>query len=299
MNTEDKKVLFIVNKFSGTGYQASLEGKIIEACENHNMECFIEFTKSRGHATELAKEGVQKKFSSIMAVGGDGTVNEVARGLLHTSVPMGILPRGSGNGLSRHLGIPMKISHALQSLFSSQIISMDTFTLNGQLSLNVSGVGFDGHIANLFAKDKKRGFTGYARLTITEFFKFNEFHATISFGTETITRKAFIMAIANSSQYGNNARIAPAASVCDELLHLSILKKVPPYRLDFIYSFFSGNVDQSAYCDVIEAKNFVIKTDKRVAFHIDGEPCGETDQFDIRLLPGSLRMLVPATSTRF
>ncbi|MBL7858726.1 MAG: diacylglycerol kinase family lipid kinase [Cyclobacteriaceae bacterium] len=294
MNIEGKQVLFIVNKFSGTGYQAGVEGKIIEACEKQDVECTIEFTRGRGHATELAQEGVEKKFTSIIAVGGDGTVNEVAQGLVHTPVPMGILPKGSGNGLSRHLRIPLTLSGALQNLFNSRVIAMDTFTLNDKLSLNVSGIGFDGHVANLFGKDKKRGFTGYAKLTIHEFFQFKEFEASITLENQTLERKAFIMAIANSSQYGNNARIAPAASVCDGLLHLSILKKVPPFRLDFMYAFFSGKVDRSIYCDVIEAKNFTIKTNKPMSFHIDGEPCGEADQFHIRLLPASLNMLVPA-----
>ena len=294
MKNEVNKVLFIVNKHAGKGYLPELEGKIIEACENNDIECSIEFTQARGHATTLAKQAViENNFKQVIAVGGDGTVNEVANGLLHSHMPMGIIPKGSGNGLARHLRIPMKVPEAMKSLFTSQVIAMDTFQLNGKLSLNVSGIGFDGHISNLFGKEKKRGLQGYAKHVLNEFIRFKEFEAEIQTQKQTLTRKAFVIAIANSSQYGNNARIAPAASVCDQLLHINILKKVPPYRVDFIYSFFSGTVDQSAYCEILETDKLSIRTLNPVSYHIDGEPCGETDTFSIELLPASLKMLVP------
>lgn len=294
MKNEVNKVLFIVNKYSGTGYQPAVEGRIIEACEQQDIECSIEFTQGRGHATALASQAAAAgEFRYVVAVGGDGTVNEVAQGLLGTSTAMGILPKGSGNGLARHLRIPMKLSEALKTLFSSQPIAMDTFLLNGKLSLNVSGIGFDGHIANLFGKEKKRGLQGYAKHALNEFIQFREFEVEIDTARQSLSRKAFVVAIANSSQYGNNARIAPAASVCDQLLHISILKKVPAYRLDFVYAFFAGKIDRTAYCEIVETDKLTIRLNAPVAYHIDGEPCGVNDRFDIELQPRSLRMLVP------
>lgn len=294
---EVSKVLFIVNKFAGTGYQPDVDGKIIEACEQQDAECSLAFTKGRGHATLLAQQAVAEgTYSRVIAVGGDGTVNEVARGLLHSNTPMGIIPKGSGNGLARHLRIPLKITDAVKSLFTSQPLAMDTFTINEKLSLNVSGIGFDGHIANLFGADKKRGFQGYARLALNEFIQFPEFEAEIRAGDERLDRKVFVIAVANSSQYGNNARIAPAASICDQLLHVSILKKVPPYRLDFIYSFFNGKIDQSSFCQVLITKQLSIRLKEKIAYHVDGEPCGFADQFTIAILPGSLKILVPENS---
>jgi diacylglycerol kinase (ATP) len=297
---EVNKVLFIVNKFSGRGYQAEVDGKIIEACENQQIECTLEYTQSRGHATDLARQAAEeKKFDQVIAVGGDGTVNEVATGLLHSDIPMGILPKGSGNGLGRHLGIPLNITQSLKTLFTSQVIAMDTFRLNGKLSLNVSGIGFDGHVANLFGNNTKRGLQGYAKLTLNEFVQFKEFEAEIITGGKTVQRRAFIIAVANSSQYGNNARIAPAASICDEILHVCFLKKIPPYRLDFIYSFFSGNIEQSSYCEMMETKEMTIRVNTPVAYHIDGEPCGVHDTFRIEILPHSLKMLVPKGSLKY
>ncbi|MBT1702467.1 diacylglycerol/lipid kinase family protein [Chryseosolibacter indicus] len=297
---ESKKVLFIVNKYSGTEYRPEVEGRIIEACEKQDIECTIEFTQGPGHATELAQQVVDHKmYDMVVAVGGDGTVNEVAKGLLHSSIPMGIIPKGSGNGLARHLGISTKIPLAINYLFNSQTIAMDTFKVNGKLSLNVSGIGFDGHIANLFGKDKKRGLQGYAKLTISEFIRFKEFEAEITTENASIKRKAFIIAFANSSQYGNNARIAPAASVCDEILHVCYLQKVPAYRLDFVYNFFNGTIEQSSFCEIHTAKKVNIKLNTPMAFHIDGEPCGVDDHFQIEIVPHSLRINVPKHSLKF
>ena len=297
MKNEVNNVLFIVNKFSGKGYQSSVEGKILEACRDKNIECNIVFTEGRGHATELARTAAtEKRVNCVVAVGGDGTVNEVAQGLVHSTMLMGIIPNGSGNGLARHLRIPVSVPKSLASLFNSHVISMDTFRMNGKLSLNVSGIGFDGHIANLFAKDKKRGLQGYTKLTVHEFFQFKEFEAEIELEEQTLKRTAFVVAIANSSQYGNNARIAPAASVCDQLLHINILKKVPPYRVDFIYSFFYGKIDKSPFCEVFQTNKMTIRLDKPMAFHIDGEPCGTANLFTIELLPYSLKMLAPAAA---
>jgi YegS/Rv2252/BmrU family lipid kinase len=296
VNNEVKKVLFIINKYAGTGFRPELEGKIIEMCQSHDIECNIEFTQSRGHATELARSAADQNFQRVIAVGGDGTVNEVAQGLLNTSVEMGIIPRGSGNGLARHLGIPISIMPAIKNIFNSYALAMDTFTVNGHLSLNVSGIGFDGHIANLFGNTKKRGLPGYIKLTVQEFFRFKEFEATINIDDKIFDKKAFIIAIANSSQYGNNARIAPAASVCDQLLHITILKKVPPHRVDFVYSFFAGKIERSSYCEIITSNKFTIDLSKPVSFHIDGEPSGTSKSFTIALQPTSLNILVPNNS---
>lgn len=295
MNNEVKKVLFIVNKYAGTGYQPSLEGKILDACEQQEVECSIEFTRGRGHATELSQNAQGKGFCQVIAVGGDGTVNEVAKGLLNSKVEMGIIPRGSGNGLARHLGISLNITQALKLLFNSNIIAMDTFMVNSQLSLNVSGLGFDGHIANLFGKGTKRGLAGYVKLTILEFIRSKEVEATLIIDGKTYYKKAFIIAIANSSQYGNNARIAPTASVCDGLLNITFLKKLPPYRIDFVYDFFAGKIKNSTFCELVEGKNIIINLPKPVAYHIDGEPSGICDTFTIDIIPASLKMIVPNT----
>lgn len=294
MNDEDKKVFFIVNRLSGTGFRAELETSIRNHCRERSLQCTVAYTERPAHATTLAIEAVSDGFKIVVAVGGDGTVNEVAQGLLRTPAIMGIIPKGSGNGLARHLGIPLKLNPALESLFNSKAISMDTFRINGRLSLNVSGIGFDGYIAELFGLKKKRGFQGYTRLVLNEFMQFPEFEARITPGEAHLVKKAFVIAIANSSQYGNNAIIAPAASVSDGLLNISILKKIPPYRLDFIYAFFSGTLDRSAYCENLQVRDTLIQLDKLAPWHVDGEPAGKADHFKIEMIPASLNILAPS-----
>jgi len=294
--SEGKKLLFIVNKFSGAGYKPQLEGRILTACKKHNIECIIEFTNGPGHATELAKAATLKKIDGVIAVGGDGTVNEVAQGLVHSATPMGILPKGSGNGLARHLGISMRIGNALKQLLTGMAIPIDTFMLNEKLSVNVSGVGFDGHIANLFSTGTKRGLRGYAKLVTREYFRFKEFSFDVQLNTMGKKHeKAFMIAFANSSQYGNNARVSPQSSVKDQILQLIILKKIPLYRgLVFGYKMFAKKLKPGKRYQSLSFQNGILKTDHPVAFHIDGEAGGLATEFRIDLQPKSLHMIVPA-----
>lgn len=292
---EVKKLLFIVNKYSGVGYQPQLEGKIIDACKAQDIECTIEFTKGPGHATDLATQAISQ-FDGTIAVGGDGTVNEVARGVVHSSLPMGILPKGSGNGLARHIGMSMNIERALHQLLQGKIIRMDSFTLNNKLSINVSGIGFDGHVANLFSTGTKRGLWGYTKLVALEYFRYKEFSAEFTLDTQHPSmHESFMMAIANSSQYGNNAWVSPHSSIADQSLQLAIVKKIPLYKgISFGYSMFTKGLTDNSRYHMISFKNASIKTQQPVAYHIDGEPCGHADLFDIRLQPQSLSMMIPA-----
>jgi diacylglycerol kinase (ATP) len=292
--SESKKVLFIINRFSGGGYRPSIEGRLIDYCAQHNVECTIEFTKARGHATELARQSaVEKKFQVVFAVGGDGTVNEVAQGLVGTTTTMGIIPKGSGNGLARHLGIPMNFKRSLSLISSDNIICMDTFLVNGMLSVNVSGVGFDGHVASLFGKNGKRGFIGYSKLVLKEFLSFDEFPIEIEMDGRHLVKDSFIVALANSSQFGNNAKVAPQASVCDQWLDVCFVKKVPLHRaLGFGYNLFSGRLNKSSLVEIIKAQNAHLKFKSPMSFHIDGEAHPPTREMTVKIQPASLKMLV-------
>jgi YegS/Rv2252/BmrU family lipid kinase len=288
-----KNVLFVINRHSGIGFNFDLESRIKETCDKNAVSSSIEFTQYRAHATKLAAEASSHGFDSVVAVGGDGTINEVAQGLLNSNTVMGILPRGSGNGLARHLRIQARLSDAINKLFDNVPIRMDTLMINDRLSLNVSGIGFDGHIANLFANRKIRGLPGYLRLAANELLKFKEFDIEITIGENVRADKAFILAFANSSQYGNNIKIAPSASVRDGSFDLTLMRKVSLLNLRFIYSFLRGNLRNSSLCDLLLAQQALVKTQQPVPYHIDGEPCGMADNFNIKLMPASLSVLVP------
>jgi diacylglycerol kinase (ATP) len=291
--TANKKVLFIVNKRSGLGFQASVEDRMLDVCKKNGAIGSIAYTQGVGHATALANEASLNNFEYVIAVGGDGTINEVAQGLIHSNTAMGILPRGSGNGLARHFGIPLSLPEAIDQLFFNKVLRMDTLFVNERLSLNVSGIGFDGHVANLFATTKIRGLVGYVVLAVKEYIKFHQFEAEIYLGEKKIVRRAFIIALANSTQYGNDIRIAPFASVSDGLLNISIIKKVPIYRLDLAYAFLRGRLKESDMIESIETSKVLVKTSTAVPFHVDGESCGVHDTFNIQVKPASLSVLVP------
>ncbi|MCX7638073.1 MAG: YegS/Rv2252/BmrU family lipid kinase [Cyclobacteriaceae bacterium] len=288
-----KKFLFIINKYSGRGYQPRVEGKILDACARNNTECTLEFTQKPGHARELARSGTDH-FDTIVAVGGDGTVNEVASGLVNTSVPLGIIPKGSGNGLARHLGIPMKYDRAVNTLFESKPLLIDTFELNGRLGVNVAGIGFDGHVANLFGDRSVRGLWGYTRLVVREFLHYRETEVTVQTDKHEYTSCDFMLAIANSSQYGNNARIAPHASLTDQLLHIVHVAKPPAFYVPlFIEKLFTGSLRENKFYKSEVCQKACISLTRETPFHIDGEPCGRAASFNICIKPATLSVLAP------
>lgn len=274
-----------------------MEGRIVEQCEKLNIESTIEFTQSPGHATELARKAVDQNADFVFAVGGDGTVNEVAQGLVGSNVAMGILPKGSGNGLARHLGLSMSFRKSLGILSVHHKQMIDTIVVNGKLSVNVSGIGFDGHVAGLFANKAKRGLIGYAKLILKEFINFKSFDAHVEVNGKSFETKSFIIALANSSQFGNNARVAPQASVCDQLIDVCFIKKVPLLQaIGFSSKMFSGTLDQSKYVDIIKTERLTLNLNQSVAYHIDGEAMNASDRFEVAIRPSSLRVLVPFKS---
>jgi diacylglycerol kinase family enzyme len=192
----------------------------------------------------------------------------------------------------------MKIDPALKQVLGGRVIAMDTFRMNDHLSLNVSGIGFDGHVANLFGEGKKRGFWGYTKLAVQEYLSYNEFESILSIDGQSPNHfKSFIIAIANSSQYGNNARVAPLASVMDQSLQLAIVKKVPTQRgFPFAFQMFTGKLETGKDYECLAFKNGIIEVSTPAAYHIDGEPCGYANEFKIEILPRSLQMIAPAAS---
>ena len=293
----NKSALFIVNKFSGGGYRPEVEGRIIETCRAAGIECRIEFTQSRGHATELAQWAVAQKMDLVFAVGGDGTVNEVAQGLVGSKVAMGILPKGSGNGLARHLAVPMDFKRSLRLISHHEEEQIDTVLINQKLSVNVSGIGFDGHVAAMFAGKAKRGLVGYTKLVLNEFRSFKPFEASVTLNGTTFHSKPFIIAVANSSQFGNNAKVAPRASVCDQLIDVSFIQKIPFTQAPaFAGKMFTGNLDRSRFVEIHKAEKLSIQLKEPIAFHIDGEAMPSTDVFEATIQPRSLKVLLPTKS---
>ncbi|PZX20312.1 YegS/Rv2252/BmrU family lipid kinase [Breznakibacter xylanolyticus] len=296
MTSNKKNALFIVNPFSGLGKQQTIHQLIEKEIDHAKWNCEIVMTAYAGHARELSREAASR-YDVVAAVGGDGTVNEVGSGLLGTTTLMAIIPAGSGNGLARHLRIPLKVNRALQLFNNYQLQPIDVMKVNNRYSFNVSGVGFDGHISHLFADIKRRGPLGYVKLISMEFSKYQAKTYHITIDGKTRTKKAFLISFANSTQYGNNAHIAPSAVIDDGLIDICVISDFPKYTAPaLLLSLFDQTIDQSKYDDIYLGRHIVVESDEPLTVHVDGEPLSTGNRLDIDILPLSLNMMVPDAS---
>ena len=287
--TENKKVLFVVNPISGgKSKEAALE--LLNTALDGQITYTVVESERANHATELAKEAILNGYDAVIAVGGDGTVNEIGKALVNSTVALGVIPFGSGNGFARHRKIPIAIKDAIEVInrFSTKIV--DTATLNGEVFLTTAGLGFDAHVGWKFSESRSRGFLTYSQIAINEFigYKEEDYHLIID-GKELKT-KAFVVSIANGGQYGNNAWIAPEASMEDGKLNVCIIKPFPAHVTpDIVLKLFSKKLTASKYYESFEAEKIqIIKAGK---FHLDGEPRETDGDLVIQIVPKSLKVI--------
>ncbi len=288
-----KRICFIINPIAGIGRQKAVERLIEKYLDTSVFDAEIKRTNAPKHATLLAQEAVKENFSIIVAVGGDGSLNEVAKGLIDSDVTMAIIPVGSGNGLARHLNIPLDVKKALQLLNSGQIKTIDTVNFNDELFLNVAGVGFDAHIGWAFSKYKKRGFWSYVKLVLREFpaYKHQEYELTID--GKTTLHNAFLITFANGSQWGSNAYISPLSVIDDGIIEIAILKDVSIFNFPYLaFKLLTKKLHLSSHLELLKAKEVIIKQKNTIA-HIDGEPIDTGNTIHIKVNPASLKILVP------
>ena len=288
-----KRVAFIVNPVSGIGRQNGIEKIIRNEMSPNHWETEIIYTKYKGHAHEIAF-GARNNYDMVVAVGGDGTVNEVGSALIGTDTTLGILPTGSGNGLARYLGMPFKIPKALQVLNYYQRHIIDTIKFNEYFSLNVAGVGFDAHISHKFAKLKNRGPIAYAQLITKEFANYKSSPYTITINDKTQEWDAFLISFANSSQWGNNVQIAPSAEIDDGLIDVCVIREFPKYTAPaLLINLLDQSIDRNRYDVVVKAHSIKIQREKPMLGHIDGEPVFLGEEVNVEILPLSLTVAIP------
>ncbi|MBU0696213.1 MAG: diacylglycerol kinase family lipid kinase [Bacteroidetes bacterium] len=288
-----KKILFIVNPISGGLNKAFFPNLIDKYLDHGIFKAEIIFSEYIGHARKLTEDSLKNQFDIVVAVGGDGTINEVASVMESSGKLMGIIPCGSGNGLARTLKIPLKNSDAIERLNGLKIIQIDTGILNGKKFFNMAGLGFDAHISSLFAKDKNRGFGGYIKTTLNEISKYKPDDYQIDVDGQLFEQECFMLSIANSSQYGNNAHVSPTASVQDGLLDVCLIKPFPMYIFPSLgYRMFSKSADGSKFVRIVKGKEILIKRSKAGPVHLDGEPqqMGEVISVGIKHL--SLNLII-------
>lgn len=285
-----KRILFIVNPISGHRDKRQFGEEVAAVLDGEEIAYEVVFTKRAGHATELAAAAVKEGYDIVAAVGGDGTLNEVARGLLHSDTAMAVIPCGSGNGLARCLHLPMKTSDALRMLREAKVERIDTATVNGELFLSVAGIGLDAQTAFDFARDPRRGFIPYAYYASSNYFHLKPETVKITFdGRKTLTCSPMLVTFANSNQYGYNAVIAPHASLQDGLLDTCILSRPPlPVLPAFVTMLMHGLLDRSRYLTEIQAAHITVERPSAGVVNLDGEPVMMDAVLDIRVVPGSL-----------
>ncbi len=267
------KTLFIVNPASGTGRQKNIETVIKENLDHDLFDYSVRYTEHIHHGTELAREAADQGYDCVVAVGGDGSVNDVAQGLKDTGVHMGIIPCGSGNGLARTLKIPLRPALAVKTLNKLQSQTIDSIVINDRyLSVNAAGVGFDAHIARLLKVAKKRGFQAYASLFFREYASYENSNYRLTIDGRTLYRKAWFIAIANGRQYGYNLSVAPKAQIADGLLDITIIDKVPIEHIAITAPMaFMNLLDHSQHAEMFRAKEVHLEGNLDKWVNIDGE----------------------------
>lgn len=292
-----KNIAFIINPISGAKETQNAKRKLPKLImQTLDMELWlpnIVFTEYAGHATELAHQYARMGFDAVVAVGGDGTVNEVARGLKDTKTALGILPMGSGNGFARHLNIPIRPQKALEMINHSEPINVDYGLANGRLFVSTCGTGFDAVVADNFAGSNKRGFMTYLQNTLKVAFSYQpQTYHIVGDGLD-VTHKAFLITFANANQWGYEAMIAPKASVQDGKMDIMLMSSHAILgSASLALRLFTGSIDNSYFMDTIRAKEITLEREEVAPFHIDGDPVEMDKNIHIKIVADGLKVLV-------
>ena len=300
-----KNIAFIINPVSGSKETQNAKKKlpklIMQTLDSEQWLPNIAFTEYAGHAVELAHQYARMGFDAVVAVGGDGTVNEVARGIVSGSrftvngsqTALGILPMGSGNGFARQLNIPIRPQKALEMINHSEPISVDYGLANGKLFVSTCGTGFDALIADHFAGSNKRGFATYFQNILKDVFSYTpQTYHIVGDGLD-VTHKAFLITFANANQWGYEALIAPKASVQDGKMDIMLMSSHAILgSASLALRLFAGSIDDSHFMDTLRAKEVTLERESAAPFHIDGDPQEMEKNIHIKIVADGLRVLV-------
>jgi len=292
-----KNIAFIINPISGGKETQNAKRKlpklIQQILDPAKWLPNISFTEYAGHGYELAHQYARMGFDAVVAVGGDGTVNEIARGLRDTETALGIIPMGSGNGFARHLNIPMRPTKAIEMLNHSEPIRVDYGLANGKMFVSTCGTGFDAVIADHFAKSNKRGFMTYLQDVLKEVFSYQpQTYQLVGDGLD-VTHKAFLVTFANANQWGYEALIAPKASVQDGKMDIMMMSSHALLgSASLALRLFAGSIDDSHFMDTFRAKEVTLVRESVAPFHIDGDPVEMEKDIHIQIVEDGLNVLV-------
>lgn len=293
-----KRVVFILNPISGTRHRDDVEKIALETLSPDQFECDFQYTQYKGHGSELARAAVEGGADIVAAVGGDGTINEVASQLVNTDTVLAVIPHGSGNGLAYHLHIPIDLAKSMQVIKRMHEERVDTCQINGRYFFSIAGIGFDAKVAFDFNQDTHRGFAFYLKHILKNYFHYQPGSYKIEYDGERREDSAFFITFANSSQWGYNVKIAPMASIQDGFVEVCIVKR-PKLLLKLLNvdlpMLLSSHFDHSNIVQYISCEHLRIeaKDGSSIYLHIDGDAAGIVENVDVQVVPKSLRILVP------
>ncbi|MGI9192155.1 MAG: diacylglycerol/lipid kinase family protein [Chitinophagaceae bacterium] len=290
-------LFFIVNSRSKSSQQAQFTRALLTHIADQKHE--VHRTEYAGHAEVLAREAVQKNAQAIIAVGGDGTVNEVVQAIGLSGIPLGIIPMGSGNGLARHAGVPLNINLAMQLLVQGEIQAVDLAQANDYFFVSNCGFGFDAYITQQIKHEKNRGLPMYIKACLKGYFKYpvNTFQITLN--GETLERKAFMLNIANGREFGYGFTIAPQAGMQDGLLDILVVKPFPWYKsIGLMKDAWFKQWDKNALCEHHRANSITVSGPQTLHLQTDGDARNSAAEYHIFVHPKALNLVVPKGQTQ-
>ena len=288
-----KKAIFIINLISGTSDKAAIPGLIDQLLDKEKFKYEIAITEYAGHASEIAAKAKDDGVDMVVAVGGDGTVNEVARAIVHSNTALGVIPCGSGNGLARHLQLPINVKKSIEIINAFEVRDLDYGIINGYPFFCTCGMGFDAFVSMKFAESGKRGPISYAENILREGLKYEPETYTLEDETGTKQYKAFLISCANASQYGNNAYIAPQASMSDGLMDVVIMEPFDVIEASQVsFDMFNKTLDKNSKIKSFRCKKLHITRSKPGVIHYDGDPVMTGADIDVHMEEKGIKMIV-------
>lgn len=293
--SERKKIVFIINPISGGKSKSNISEAISQEIDKSKFDISIRYTEYAGHAEEISKQLVNENTDLIVAVGGDGTINEIASQMINSESTLGIIPRGSGNGLARHLGISRNTNKALGFINSAKTTKIDTATINDKAFVSIAGVGFDAAVAEIFTASKRRGFFSYFKIIAETFHSYSPKNYSLTFDDkEEINTDALFISFANSNQFGYNTSIAPNAKLNDGKLDICIVQKPNIFEIPIIANLLLlKKIHLSPHVEIVPAERLIVKQSKNRAINLDGEAIKMGKELKIKIKPLSLKIIIP------
>ena len=291
-----KKIAFIINTKSGTSRKSHILARVWESFTAENgFQSTIHTTTDENDAYNSAKHFAEHGFETVVAIGGDGTVNQVAKALVGTNTKLGIIPVGSGNGLARHLGIPLFPQRAIDVIIENNVRVIDAGKINDKIFFCTAGLGFEAVVGKKFNSAPTRGLKTYVEFCAKEYMNYRRENYRMYIGSNKYEFKAFLITFANSAQWGNNAFIAPEASISDGMLDVVIWKRAPLAAVPFMTAgLFTRTIGLSEYIESFRCKEITIEREKSGLIQFDGESANMPDKLQVSVIPNAVKVIVPS-----